>query len=305
MADDGEPCCEAAVPPTCYIARNDEDKGGKDDQWMVISLEAHKLMNDFLLIRESHFRQNMPDIVCRIEGGCHVFLNSVGTSPSETSNFRLNLFNRAVYGDSTEIVVTPQMLRSWNSTFLHNHPDAHVRSMRGAATGNTENVFEQHYNLTRQAGVMKAMLTTLKHHNSDQNCGVSFSQENQQRRQRDQAAIDEANAALLSIPEAVDITSQRHPISPILQQRFREELEMVSPGLWQRAGTRADGLTEMAWIKELLNVLGKEDAEQLCEVVFEQYRGDENPAKRQWSGLRSHVTAMAKEKERGVEPARY
>ena len=50
MADDGEPCCEAAVPPTCYIARNDEDKGGKDDQWMVISLEAHKLMNDFLLI---------------------------------------------------------------------------------------------------------------------------------------------------------------------------------------------------------------------------------------------------------------
>ena len=52
-------------------------------------------------------------------------------------------------------------------------------------------------------------------------------------------------------------------------------------------------------------MLGKEDAEQLCEVVFEQYRGDENPAKRQWSGLRSHVTAMAKEKERGVEPARY
>ena len=76
-------------------------------------------------------------------------------------------------------------------------------------------------------------------------------------------------------------------------------------GLWQRAGTRGDGLTEMAWIKQLLNVLGKEDAEQLCEVVFEQYRGDENPAKRQWSGLRSHVTAMAKEKERGVEPARY
>ena len=79
----------------------------------------------------------------------------------------------------------------------------------------------------------------------------------------------------------------------------------MSPGLWERAGSRAvAGTTEMAWIKEVLSVLGRMDADSLRDTIYQQYRGDENPAKRQWSGLRSHVLAAASEKEKGGEVVR-
>ena len=174
LSEDGEPCCRNAVPPTCYIARNDQDKGGKPDSWMVISLEAHKFMCDFLLIRERYFRQNMPEIVDRIDGASPVFLNSKGKGTEGTSNFRLNLLNRAVYGERTEIILTPQSLRSWNTTYLNEHEDEVVRSMRGPATGNTQVVFDVYYNVNRRAGIQRAMEASINFHQSGEATRVSF-----------------------------------------------------------------------------------------------------------------------------------
>ena len=145
----------------------------------------------------------------------------------------------------------------------------------------------------------------MKQHQGGVASGVSFSQENENRRRKDENALDEENAALLSVPDGVDITSRRRPVPTYLKHQFREELERVSPGLWKRAGSRAGaGITEMAWVKEVLIVLGRMDADNLRDTVFQQYRGDENPAKRQWSGLRSHVLAAASEKEKGGEVTR-
>ena len=81
-----------------------------------------------------------------------------------------------------------------------------------------------------------------------------------------------------------------------------------TPGGLNPDGSSAKSLSTalegMAWIKEVLRVLGQMDAENLRDLVFQQYRGDENPAKRQWSGLRSHVLAAASEKEKGGEVVR-
>ena len=305
LNEDGEPCCRNAVPPTCFIARNDQDKGGKADCWMVISLEGHRFMLDFLLIREHYFRQNVPEMVDRIHGGSPVFLNSKGKGPEGTSNFRLNLLNRAVYGERTEIILTPQSLRSWNTTYLNEHEDEVVRSMRGPATGNTQVVFDVYYNVNRRAGIQRAMEASINFHQSGEATRVSFSQESEDRRRKDQNELDKENDALLSVPDGVDITSRRRPVPTYLKRQFREELERVSPGLWERAGSRAvAGTTEMAWIKEVLIILGRMDADSLRDTIYQQYRGDENPAKRQWSGLRSHVLAAASEKEKGGEVVR-
>ena len=79
----------------------------------------------------------------------------------------------------------------------------------------------------------------------------------------------------------------------------------MSPGLWKKAGSRVGaGTTEMAWIKEVLRVLGRMDADNLRDTIYQQYRGDEDPAKRQWNGLRSHVLAAASEKEKSGEVVR-
>ena len=153
---------------------------------------------------------------------------------------------------------------------------------------------------------MKAMLASMEHHQKDQASRISLSQENEERRRKDQNDMDEAIDALLLVPDGVDITSRRRPVPMYLRQQFMEELERVSPGLWKRAGSKSGaGSTEMAWIKEVLRVLGQMDAENLRDLVFQQYRGDENPDKRQWSGLRSHVLAVASEKKRGGEVTRY
>ena len=51
-------------------------------------------------------------------------------------------------------------------------------------------------------------------------------------------------------------------------------------------------LSEGAWIEEVITVLGREDAQGLREVIHQQYRGEEDPMKRTWSGLLSHIEVM-------------
>ena len=219
-----------------------------------------------------------------------MFINAKGKDPRATSDFKLIIFKEAVFGRSSSQRVTPQMIRSWNTTYLKNAPDAQVAAMRGAATGNTESVFHEHYNLARQSGVLEALLASFRQHESDIT-SVEWSQEHEERQRHDKAAIEEANQTLLLREDGTDLTSQSKPIHPHLRKQFRRELERVEPDLWSRAGGVQKGmaLSQGKWIREIISVLGRAEAEQLREVIYQQYRGLEDIGRRQWSSLQSHL----------------
>ena len=183
-----------------------------------------------------------------------------------------------------------------------------MRQMRAAATGNTDNVFKQHYDLTRTSGIVNALLASWNCHRDDDDSVQSHSQEVEQRKRRDEAAIEKANEQMLLQQEGVDLTSHTHPVHPHLKFEFREELERVEPGLWNRAGKRgpqkAMGLSEMAWILDVVSVLGRKEAERLREVIVEQYRGAESISKRQWSGIMSHLESIKQDEKNGGEVVR-
>ena len=42
----------------------------------------------------------------------------------------------------------------------------------------------------------------------------------------------------------------------------------------------------------MIKILGRHDAQVLRDIIFNQYRGEEDPMKRQWSGLLSHLENM-------------
>ena len=129
LTEDGQPCCSEAVPPTCFITSNDQDKGGQSRNYIVITHEGHRLLTDLLLVREHFFKQQNIVKSGGLEGSCFIFLSSTGKDPPETSNFKLRLFNKAVHGVESSARTTAQMLRTWNTTYLNNHKDQSVRDM--------------------------------------------------------------------------------------------------------------------------------------------------------------------------------
>ena len=291
----GERCCEDAVLPICYLMDNDQDKGGYSDNWIVISHENHQLLTDFLLVREHYFGLHPPHDKTDIEGTCPMFLNSKGTDPPPTSNFKLKMFNKGCFGEKAGLKVTPQGLRKWNTTYLAQHNDERVRRMRGAATGNSEMVYDRHYNLGRQHDTMHCLLASGQRHRSEDSTPRP-SQEHEQRKQKDQEALKRAKEELRFNADGIDLTSQRVPVHRHLKEQFKEELERTFPGLWAMAGKGKNSsrmqLSEGAWVEEVIKILGRDDAQVLRDIIFIQYRGEEDPMKRQWSGLLSHLEIM-------------
>ena len=300
LKETGEKCCEQAIPPTCFLMPNDKDKGGKSNTYIAIPGETHALVGCFLTVRSHYFEHNKPEGGKNLQGTCAIFLSAKGKDPRETSDFKLTIFNRAVFGEKSRTHVTPQQLRSWNTTYLNNHPDAQVAAMRGEATGNTDVVFQQHYNLAKQSGVLEALLASFGAHR-DEEAPVQWSQEHDERRKHDQVAIEEANSVLLYKEDGTDLTSKSKPVHRHLRKQFQEELERVDPGLWERAGGGEKGmaLSEMKWVNEVVSVLGRAEAEQLRDIIFQQYRGHEDPLRRRWSSLFSHLETMKKDRLRG------
>ena len=85
---------------------------------------------------------------------------------------------------------------------------------------------------------------------------LSLSQEHDQRREKDEAAVKAANLAVLLLPDGVDLTSRQRPVHRHLRHQFQEQLARLSPGLWENAGTGGGaGMSEMAWIKEVYTCL--------------------------------------------------
>ena len=290
LRDTGERCCDQSIPPTCFLMANEKDKGGKSNSYIAMTRETHGLVSSFLTVRNDFFEKNKPQGEKHLQGNCSIFLSAKGKDPRETSDFKLAILNKAVFGENSTMHVTPQQLRKWNTTFLKNHPDAKVAAMRGEATGNTDAVFNQYYNLARQSGVLEALLATFRRH-LDEEASVQWSQEHDERRKNDKLAMEEANLAMLYKEDGTDLTSRSKPVHRHLRHQFKEELERVEPGLWRRAGgvPKSMTLSEGKWIKGVLAVLGRAEAEHLRDIIFQQYRGLEDPQRRQWSSLRSHL----------------
>ena len=100
---------------------------------------------------------------------------------------------------------------------------------------------------------MDALLASLRCHQTDGAVALPLSQEHDQRREKDEAAVKAANLAVLQLPDGVDLTSRQRPVHRHLRHQLRQELTRLSPGLWERAGTGGGaGLSEMAWIKEVV-----------------------------------------------------
>ena len=290
----GEKCCEQSVTPTCFLAQNYKDKGGKTNSEIAISMDGHRLMSAFLTVRTLFFGKSKESDA--LHGDEPFFPNSKGNlSERKPSDFRLMAFNRAVYGEQSDIVVTPQDLRKWNTTFLAMHPDPKVSGARGPATGNTEPVFRDHYDLTRRARVMDSLMACWNHHNKEE-IEASFSQDFEEARIKLKEAIEEANEAVLYRPDGVDLTSRGKPVHCHLRNLFRRDLELVEPGLWDKVGhkTKELAMSEMKWVWEIVNVLGREECEDLRNIIIEQYRGLPNVEDRLWSGLRTHMEVMNK-----------
>ena len=300
LKETGEKCCDQAIPPTCFLMPNDKDKGGKSNSFIAISGQTHGLVSCFLTVRKHFFEQNKPEGGKSLQGTCPIFLSAKGREPRETSDFKLVILNKAVFGEKSRTHVTPQQLRKWNTTYLDNHPDAEVVAMRGEATGNTDKVYQQHYNLARQQGVLHALLASHNQH-IDEDGPVQLSQEHDERQKQDKMAIDEANTVLFFKEDGTDLTSKSKPIHRHLRKQFQEELERVAPGLWKRAGGGEKGmaLSEMKWVYEVVSVLGRGEAEHLRNVLFQQYRGHEDPLRRRWSSLCSHLEIIKKDRMRG------
>ena len=302
LAETGGKCCDNAVPPTCFLAPNDVDKGGKVGPAIAVTKEGHKLMSAFLIIRNQYCFQLTGTRSTSTSADEPLFPDSKGKlDPKKTSDFRLFLLNKAVYGKDTDIKHTPQDFRKWNTTFLANHSDPMVQATRADATGNTENVFKDHYDITRQARVLDTLMQSFRQHNNeDEDEEVSsWSQDIDNMKKKRVQAIEEANEAVIFDPPAVDVTCKSKPVHLHLRNRFHRELDRIEPGLWGRAGSRGAGremaVPEAKWMKEVLTILGREDAEELRNVIFEQYRGMEHVEQRQWSGLFSHLEALRKE----------
>ena len=56
------------------------------------------------------------------------------------------------------------MLRKWNATYLRTHPDEGIRNVQGRATGHSEGVFEEYYNLETYSQMRDATLELLQEH---------------------------------------------------------------------------------------------------------------------------------------------
>lgn len=288
------PCCPNAIRPSCFFAPNDQDKGGKTDSSIPFSRECYELVSAFIRIRNHYFGQ-YPDLVSSQKlATTFIFLRSNGREPGPTSSFKLNMLSKVVFGDGARRRITPQHIRKWNSTYLSQHPDPNVRLWRGPVTGNKDLIFERHYNLARQHMILKTLqVCRLRHRQEDTSIG--WSEDFEKLRSSDKSAIIAANEALLFREEGVDLTSRKKPVHRHNRTRFRAELERHYPGLWKNATPK--GLSSIKWVVEVISIIGLENAEELRNIVYNQYRGCENPAKRKWSGARSHFEKISTSSE--------
>ena len=162
--------------------------------------------------------------------------------------------------------------------------------MRGAVTGNSDIIFDRHYDLTRASKYLDTLMETFRHHRGENvSDGVTWTPQMEKRRQKDKEAIEAANLAVLLREEVVDLTSKSKPMTSRIRIEFGKQLEKLAPGLWNSAGRTN---SEMKWIWKVIIALQHPDATALHELVFQHYQGKDNIMMRRWSGAHTHEAQL-------------
>ena len=158
VANGGSCSCPDKVRPSGFILPNKGDKGAYKHRYLFLSLHQKQMMDKFLRIRNEFFKNNLPEK--EIMGRTPLFLNSAGNKFDKVT---FTIFNKAVGLEGKPAKFTPYILRRFYTTWLNNHDNAFVKAMRGEVTGNTQRIFERHYN-TDRAGQFGNVFGTILHH---------------------------------------------------------------------------------------------------------------------------------------------
>ena len=109
--------------------------------------------------------------------------------------------------------------------------------MRGPVTGNSDKIFDEHYDLVRISRFKDTLLENLCHHRGSENTSsLQWTKEDEDRRQREKQAIESADMAAMMEEEAVDITTKQRPMAVFNRLKFKKSLEQLNPKLWSMAG---------------------------------------------------------------------
>ena len=181
-------------------------------------------------------RKKLPE-AAGVGENANVFVTSTGSAIKHYAGLRFYRLNEAIFGKAAGIILTPQMFRKWNTTYLSTHADEGIRQARGPATGNTEGVFEEHYNVETYARIRDATLNLRGDHQNNEIYVQTLSKlvnttlANDLRKERDIQDLLDAQRKLVKTKE--DDTSS--PLSPYLKREIIRILTKIVPDLWQRS----------------------------------------------------------------------
>ena len=206
-------------------------------------------MQDFIIIQDDFFFGKFDT------GDSNIFLNCRG---NPVYNVDLTTFNEVVFGKEECGRVTPQMLRSYNTTFISHHPDPAVRDARAIATGNTDAVFMHHYNTEFLNYVVEVTKELRLHHNVDTRVKKPIDGKMVRNMIKDEEDEEDEVRRMMGIASCkIDRTDSNKPTDKTDKYLFKSILSELDEDLWSRAGTQraADkkelGLTKMEWTYEV------------------------------------------------------
>lgn len=265
LCSDGTYCCEVYVPQVGFALPNTKDKGVSEKKlnWIIMPTETYRFLQDLLVIRDSYFSSCPGKLSTKPtewwkEGDCGIFLSNTGQDVGSGNMIRMNLFNEVVLGKGVPMLITSQMIRASNSTFVHNHEDPTIRTAREAITGNTEIVFQHHYNLSVMSSMVSATIAMHCHHhgelNQEQSPVVGKELNHQLMREFHEQADTKREA--INAATSIDKTSISRPTAPNLRERFKKAINALEPDLWKHGGrqgnwNRKNGLTMTAWTNKV------------------------------------------------------
>ncbi len=297
----GGQCCTSYAIPVAYAIENLSDKGAlyKKKSFLIIPPEPFEWLQQYILIRESFFanKHDIPSTASQNHQDARVFVTYTGQPINNTqgNTLRLHRLNEAVFGRSAGIIITPQMIRKWNTTFLSRHPDADIRNVRGVATGHSDFVFEEHYNLETYAQMRDATLELRQEHYKDcqttrklsEMVGINIAIQ----LKAEVEAEAQAQVARKIAQSKLDQTSKTTPIDGFTRSNIKLAISKMDPNLWAKS-TGENYLTEHNWKKALLNLIFIENdgSRDLQKIIVDLYRGNKDERLRRYSAAEHHLT---------------
>jgi hypothetical protein len=218
LADGETPCCEEARPNFGFVCENKEDKGGPKGKacFLYITKFQHEMITDVLTLRNARFSRH-PDLIVNKKMKDRLFLMASGKGYSR-SKTRLYLLNKAVQANR---FIFPQMIRSYHQTWMAD--DKVLQGMRSQLAGNSEDVFDRHYDARQIARFQDAFYEVYRAHgpNQDNEDANNLGKQVQDQRITERESAKEAEQQSLRLDPGVDLTSSKRPMPSHIRLEFR------------------------------------------------------------------------------------